>query len=137
MRVLTITPQLPTASRPNSTAPLVRQIESLRAVGAQVEVLEVKGIKMLKYVQCLPRVQALAREVDVVHGHYGYCGWLARTQIGKPVVVSFMGDDLLGTPDNRGQVSTASKLVVQMDRLLARMVDAVIVKSPEMASVVA
>jgi len=47
-----------------------------------------------------------------------------------------MGDDLLGTPDNQGQVSTLSKLVVQADCRLAHMVDAVIVKSREMASIV-
>src|SRR5437016_341927 len=110
MRVLTVTPQLPSAARPNTTAPLVRQIESLRKVGAQVDVLEVKGIKMLKYLQCLPRLHALAREVDLVHGHYGYCGWLARSQLGKPVVVSFMGDDLLGTLNDRGRISALSKL---------------------------
>src|SRR5919201_830997 len=137
MRVLTVTPQLPTAARPSSTAPLVRQIRSLREAGAQVDVLEVKGIKMLKYLQCLPMLHALAREVDLVHGHYGYCGWLARSQFGKPVVVSFMGDDLLGTPDDRGRVGALSKLVVQIDCRLARAVDAVIVKSAQMASIVA
>jgi glycosyltransferase involved in cell wall biosynthesis len=115
----------------------VRQIRSLREAGAQVDVLEVKGIKMLKYLQCLPMLHALAREVDLVHGHYGYCGWLARSQFGKPVVVSFMGDDLLGTPDDRGRVGALSKLVVQIDCRLARAVDAVIVKSAQMASVVA
>ena len=103
----------------------------------QVEVLEIRGVKRLKYLQCLGSLRSAARSVDLIHAHYGYCGWLARSQFGKPVVVSFMGDDLLGTPDASGRVCLASRLVVQADRWLARTVDAVIVKSPEMAQVVA
>lgn len=137
MRVLMVTIQLPTRARPGTTAPVARQIESVRQAGVHVDVLEVKGARRLKYLQTLPRVWQRAARVDLVHAHYGYCGWLARSQLGKPVVVSFMGSDLLGTPDPSGRVCRASRLVVHADRWLARTVDAVIVKSPEMARVVA
>lgn len=116
-------------------APVERQIESLRAQGTEVEVLEVEGIPKLKYVQTLPRLYAQARCVDLIHAHYGFCGWLARSQFRKPVVVSFMGDDLLGTPNANGQVELLSKFTVQADRWFARTVSAVIVKSAEMAEV--
>lgn len=138
-----VTPQLPALARPGTIgrvermAPLARQIESLRRAGVHVHVLEIKGIQKLKYLQALPRLWALASSVDLIHAHYGYCGWLARSQFRKPVVVSFMGDDVLGTPDAKGHVGLFSKLVVQVDRWLARAVDAVIVKSAEMAQVVA
>jgi glycosyltransferase involved in cell wall biosynthesis len=118
-------------------APVARQIESVRALGAQVEVLEVRGVKRLKYLQSLVCLRSLATSVDLIHAHYGYCGWVARSQLSKPVVVSFMGDDLLGTPDFTGRALPFSRWVVQADRWLARAVDAVIVKSAEMARVVA
>lgn len=137
MRILMVTPQLPTLDQPGSMAPAARQMESVRAAGAQVAVLEIKGVRGLKYLQCLPRLWALARSVDLIHAHYGYCGWLACGQFGTPVVVSFMGDDLLGTPDAAGRVDPFSKVVVRANRRLAAAVDAVVVKSAEMAQVVA
>ena len=127
---------LPTATNPNTTAPQARQMASLRAAGVEVEVLEVRGLPKLKYLQALRRLHQRVGEVDLVHPHYGFCGWLARCQRRKPVVVSFMGDDLLGTPDARGRVKPLSRLVVQLNRCFARTVDAVVVKSREMAEVV-
>jgi glycosyltransferase involved in cell wall biosynthesis len=106
-------------------------------MGIHVDVLEIKGIRRLKYLQTLPSLMGFARTVDLVHAHYGYCGWLTRLQLSKPVVVSFMGSDLLGIPDTEGNIKQWSKLHVQIDRFLARTVDAVIVKSDEMAKVVA
>jgi glycosyltransferase involved in cell wall biosynthesis len=137
MRVLTITSELPTPTRPGSMAPVLRQIQSLRCVGASVKVLEIKGSSKFKYLEALPRVWALARSVDIIHAHYGFCGWIGRAQVNKPVVVSFMGDDLLGTPDADGRKTRLSYLIVTADRWLARGVDAVIVKSEEMAAIVA
>lgn len=142
-RILMVTPQLPSLDQLGATAatgrlaPLARQIESVRALGVQVDVLDVKGVQKLKYFQALPRLRRLALSADLIHAHYGYCGWLARSQLKKPIVISFMGDDVLGTPDEQGQVGLLSRGVVRADRWLARKVDAVIVKSAEMAQVVA
>ena len=138
MHILMVTSQLPTLVQPRTItmAPVVRQIESMRAVGIQVDVLEIIGIQKLKYFQRLPHLWACAPSVDLIHAHYGYCGWIARSQSSKPVVVSFMGDDLLGTPDAEGRIGLLSKLVVRVNRWLARTVDAVIVKSAEMAKVI-
>jgi glycosyltransferase involved in cell wall biosynthesis len=137
MRILMITPALPGPGRPGTMAPTARQIESIRTLGAHVDVLEVRGVRRFKYLQCLPSLRTLLPSADLVHAHFGYCGWLARSQRSKPVVVSFMGDDLLGTPDVTGHVSPFSRCVVQADRWLAQTADAVIVKSAEMARVVA
>ena len=137
MRILAVTTPLPTAERPGTMAPTARQIDSLRALGVQVDVLEVKGVAILKYLQAIPQQRALLSPVDLIHAHYGYCGWLARNQFKKPVVVSFMGDDLLGTPDDNGKLQSCSRVMVRANRQLARLVGAVIVKSAEMAEVVA
>ncbi len=137
MRVLTITPQLPTAARPGSMAPTARQIDSLRTQGVAIQVVEMVGLPMLKYLQCLPTAWSALASVDLVHAHFGYCGWLARCQLRKPLVISFMGDDLLGTPNAEGRLERFSQSMVAANRWLARTADAVIVKSAEMAAVVA
>ncbi|NJO07511.1 MAG: glycosyltransferase family 4 protein [Chloroflexaceae bacterium] len=130
---------MPTAEHPGSMAPLARQVQSLRNAGVSMDVLEITGAPKWKYLQTLPRQWkyiALGKP-DLVHAHFGYCGMLARCQLQKPLVVSFMGDDLLGEPDDDGRITLYSKVIVQIDRLLARFVDAVIVKSEEMARIVA
>lgn len=118
-------------------APTARQIESLRGAGIDMEVLDMQGIPKLKYVQAIPRMLARLGRVDLVHAHFGYCGWLARLQLSKPIVMSFMGDDLLGTPSGKGELTWFSRLMVKANRALAGRVAAVIVKSREMAEVLA
>ena len=136
MRILIVTVPLPTTANPNTMAPLTRQVESLRRLGYDMDVLEIKGIPKLKYCQSLSELYARSKHADLIHAHYGYCGWLARCQFSKPVVVSFMGSDLLGDPDARGRVRPLSKFVAQIDRYFARTVASVIVKSAEMAEAV-
>jgi len=137
LRVLAVTPELPHPLRPNTMAPAARQIESMEKAGADMSVLEITGLPRLKYLQSIPKQRALQSSVELVHAHFGYCGWLARSQFRNPVIVSFMGSDLLGTPDVSGRLSRFSRMMVRANRVLARWVDAVIVKSPEMAEIVA
>ena len=143
MRALMICPELPSADVPGSMAPAARQIESLRKLGLQIDVVDMRGIPKLKYLQVMPKIRRLARKVDLIHAHFGYCGWLARVAPsllrGKPpLVMSFMGDDLLGTPRNvDGDLEWFSKVMVRANKSLAHKVDQVIVKSREMADVIA
>jgi glycosyltransferase involved in cell wall biosynthesis len=51
-------------------------------------------------------------------------------------VVSFMGDDLLGTPGDDGAPTLISRVLVELNRRFAAVADAVIVKSHEMARVI-
>jgi glycosyltransferase involved in cell wall biosynthesis len=118
-------------------APTARQIQSLHAKVSRMEVVELKGIPKLKYLSAYLKERRLAPQVDLIHAHYGYCGWLARAQRHKPVVVSFMGSDLLGEMGANGRVGAFSRWMVQRNRRLAQLVDAVIVKSQEMADIVA
>jgi len=137
MRVLMVTLPLPTSETPNSMSPLLHQINSLRALGIEIGVYEVTGTRKLKYALAAPGFWAEAPAYDLVHAHFGHCGWLARSQFRRPIVVSFMGSDLLGTPRAGGRVPWLSKMVVQANKRLARLVKGVIVKSEEMARVVA
>jgi glycosyltransferase involved in cell wall biosynthesis len=114
-------------------AAVERQIHSIGRLGVDVDVVKVEGHRGLKYVETLPRFLHAARERDVVHAHYGYCGWLAGMSMRTPLVVSFMGSDLLGTPSTRGGATRASRVAANINRWFARRAAAVIVKSPEMA----
>lgn len=136
MRVLTLTNPLPTTTRPTSLAPVARQIKSLQALGIDMDIMEFNGPAKAKYLQALPLLQQRIQKADLVHAHYGYSGWVARCQIQKPVVVSFMGSDLHGTYRKDGSITTSSQLIIQINRWYARTVNAVIVKSKQMANVV-
>ena len=138
MRVLSISPELPSPGAPGTMAATARQIDSLRALGVDMHVMDMKGIPKLKYLLAIPRMRSLLRRVDLVHAHYGFCGWLARLQLRKPVVLSYMGSDLLGEPTNDGSgLEWFSRTMIPPNKRMARMVDAVIVKSAEMATVLA
>jgi glycosyltransferase involved in cell wall biosynthesis len=137
MRVLMVTLPLPTAERPGTWAPIASQIGALRSSGIDVDVLEVSGPPKLKYLAAIRRLHARGVSHDLVHANFGYCGWVARSQLRAPVVVSFLGSDLLGTASQEGKVTPWSRAVVAANRRLARLVDAVIVKSAQMARLVA
>ena len=134
MKVLVLCPELPRPGTPNTLAPLARQIDSLRAIGLDVTVLEVRGVKRLKYLQTLPRLWSMVRDCDVVHAHYTFCGWLAKTQLSRPVVVSLMGTDLMGVTRPDGRMLLRSQVVTRLTKLFARWPEAVIVKSEAMAA---
>jgi len=136
LRVLVICPRLPSAERPGSMAPALRQIESLRKLGLEMIVQDVRGMPILKYGPALPRMRNRLRDVDLVHAHFGYCGWIGRMQSSKPLVISFMGDDLLGTPTGSGRTTRFSRWMVRFNQRLARLGDEIIVKSQEMAEVI-
>lgn len=137
MRVLMICPELPTADSPGSMAPAMRQIQSISNLGIDVDIVDMRGIPKFKYLQVIPKIRRFAKQADLIHAHFGYCGWLARVAPKKPFVMSFMGDDLLGTPKSNGQLETFSRWMVKANCRLAKRADAVIVKSDEMAGVIA
>lgn len=134
IRVLVLSSGLPAEGK-LTMAPLSRQIDSLRAAGVGVSTVRVTGLPRLKYLQAIPRVRRHARTVDLIHAHYGFCGWLAKSCPRTPVVLSLMGSDLFGWPDWTGRITARGRLEAFATRRIASMVDAVIVKSAEMAAV--
>lgn len=116
---------------------LQSQIASLRRAGLVVDSFVIHRAERGKYARAIPRLRAvLARSrYDVVHAHYGYAGIVAAAQSRCPSVVTFHGDDLLGTPDEQGHPTAWSRLWVQIHRRMAHHVDAVIAVSEEMARV--
>ena len=101
----------------------------------EVEVIHPRpGPVLLRYAYAAWQVFRKTRggQFDVVHGHYGLWCLICRMQWTTPVVASFLGSDLLGSPAEMGRASIKDMLVVHISRWLSRHVSAVIVKSQEM-----
>jgi glycosyltransferase involved in cell wall biosynthesis len=137
MKVLILTAMYPTSENPAFGSFVRTQVESLRQAGVEVEALVLNGRnRKLIYPKGVFQLrQRLSRGgIDLVHAHYSYAGMVARTQWKVPVVVTYHGDDLLGTVMEGGKKTRSSGLIVAAGKMLARHIDAAIVQSPEMAS---
>jgi glycosyltransferase involved in cell wall biosynthesis len=130
-----VTNMYPTPERPAYGAFVKAQIDSIAAAGHQTEVLFIDGRSSVwNYVRAAGELRRMLgeRRFDLVHAHYGLSGMIARTQSRCPIVLSFCGDDLLGTSNGRGGKTAASRVIVGADQLLARSVARIIVKSRQM-----
>ena len=111
------------------------QIDSLEPEGVHSRVLFINGRESkLNYLRSpFDLWRILNREpYDLVHGYFGLGGLVARMQPRLPLVVSLIGDDLLGQPDRYGRNSPLGHFFQDSSRWLARHSDAVIVMSEEM-----
>lgn len=136
MKVLVLTSIYPTKENPTLGTFVRTQVEYLKRAGIEVEVFLLRGpSQKVAYFKApfVLRKRLADSSFDLVHAHYSYPGLIARTQRKVPVVVSYCGDDLLGTIDERGRKTSFSRIAVQAGRWLANVVDGVIVKSKEMA----
>src|SRR6266550_3402912 len=137
MRVLIMTAIYPTRENPAFGSFVRTQAESLKRAGIGVEVLVLKGRnRKLIYPKGVSQLRNLLKWglFDLVHAHYGFVGMVARTQWKVPLVVTYHGDDLLGTVVEEGKKALWSPLVVAAGKKLAQYVDAAIVQTAEMAS---
>jgi teichuronic acid biosynthesis glycosyltransferase TuaC len=138
LRVLFVTNMYPEEERPWYGSFLRTQVESLRQIGLDVTVLHIRGHTGLSaYAGGAARVAALNRKCpfDVVHAHYGHCGVLGRLQLRAPLVISYLGSDLLGIRNSAGSTTPRGHLEVALFRRLSWLAAATITKSEEMARV--
>jgi teichuronic acid biosynthesis glycosyltransferase TuaC len=138
MRLLVATAMYPSAANPAYGAFVKAQVEALERAGVEIELMLLDGRwRKLNYPKAVVDLQKRLRtnrSIDLVHAHYSFVGAVARTQWRLPVVLSYHGDDLLGTVDARGRTRAFSKLVVAGGRILGELVDSVIVMSEAMAA---
>jgi glycosyltransferase involved in cell wall biosynthesis len=127
--------RLPTEENPGTLTFVKTQLESLRRIGVDVQYHAIVGAHKVKFAQAIPRINRLLHEghFDVVHAHHGFCGMSSRFQWRVPLVVSFLGDELLLDVGPGGKVKPAAPFWYRVNRMLARTCAAVIVKSDEMA----
>lgn len=122
----------------NGINPIIqRQGESIAALNVDVDYFTVQGKGMQAYFFAIFRLrkELKKKKYDVIHAHYALCAWVAFFAHGKEkLVLSFMGDDLLGSNKPDGSVSKFSLVMASANRMLAKLFfDASIVKSPQMS----
>ncbi len=136
-RILVVTNLWPTESDPSYGSSVEAQMESLRPLGVEFDVVFINGRESRwNYARAIAEVRRRVRErhYDLIHAHFGLSGWVARCQFRVPVVVSFMGDDVLGRFNRHGRVTLYGRLLRASGFLLACSVSAVIVKTARMKS---
>lgn len=134
-RVLVVTNLWPTKSDPGYGSFVQAQMESLRACGVDYDVLAIDGRdsawNYARAVGTLHR-RLRANRYHLIHAHFGLSGCVARCQWRVPVVVSFLGDDVLGRFSSDGRVTGVGHLFRVSSLILARTAAAVIVKNAAM-----
>lgn len=134
MKVLIATAIYPTAENPAFGSFVRSQEQFLRSAGIDVDVLVLKGRnRKLIYPKGIYEIRRRLAGVSLVHAHYAYVGAVARTQWKVPVVLTYHGDDAMGTITEAGTTSRKSRVVAAGCRRLAHYCDAVIVQSRQMA----
>ncbi len=136
-RVLVVTNLWPAEADPSYGSFVQAQMESLRPLGVEFDVLFIDGRRSKwNYARAVPAMWRQLRKsrYDLIHAHFGWSGWIARCQVSAPVLVSFMGDDVLGRFKRNGRLSASSRVLSASSFVLARIVSAVVVKSSQMKS---
>lgn len=115
---------------------VIAQGNSLILQGIEVNFFLVtqKGIKGYLKASAQLRKILKTKQYDIIHAHYGLCGITALFARRKEkIVVSFMGDDIVGTNKPNGKITLISKIFARINILFAKwFYNYVIVKSPEM-----
>jgi teichuronic acid biosynthesis glycosyltransferase TuaC len=103
-RILFVSNRWPDRDRPWHGIHMKKQAESLEALGAEIDVVPIRGYASSRaYVSALAEVAALnRRRYDLVHAHYGLSGVVARAYARAPLVLSYLGTDLLGVLPESG-----------------------------------
>ncbi len=116
---------------------ILNQKESLENFIDTIDVFLISGAGLINYVKSIRILRARCKvtHYDIIHAHYGFCGIIALISfLKRPIVVSFMGDDLFGTPDAKGKYSLISIFTAKTNKLISRLYDSIIVKSQQLGS---
>ena len=136
MKVLMVTNIYPVPGHPGRGSFVKAQIDSIRREGVEVDVEYVNAIdSRLAFPASAMRIamRAFRNQFDLIHAHYGTTGIISRLQWRKPVIVSYLGSDILGNPGAGGEGKTVySQIVALLSRLSSPAMNAVIVKSREL-----
>jgi len=137
-RVLVVTNMWPDEADPSFGIFVREQMESLRPLGVEYDVLVIDGrSSRWNYLRAIfeLRRRLRANSYELIHAHFGLSGWVARFQFRVPLVVTFHGDDVLGKFNFRGRITLLGRFFQLTSIILSRLASAIIVQSSEMRSV--
>lgn len=123
-------------------SPIIKnQSESLRNVGLTIEHFTINGKGLISYLRHIYLLKKYLQfnKYDLYHAHYGLSGMVAflAKRNGK-LVVSFMGDDLIGSIGPRNKYKLSSKLISKTNIILSEyFYDFSIVKSDNLLKILA
>ena len=138
MRILFVTNMWPDHVRPWYGSFVYSQARSLRELGLEVDVVKVRGYasnwEYARGAREMGRRNFDGRH-DIVHAHYGHSAVIARLAVTRPLIISYCGDDLLGTPspDNPARMTRASLALAKAFAQFSQLARATITKSEQMA----
>ena len=138
MKVLMITNMYPHPMRRWLGIYVKREVEALRGLGVEVDVMSVEGWRRRsEYLRAYPRLRRSLREnrYHLIHAYYGLSGLIAAAQSKVPFVVTFCGDDALGARKRNGGVTAFSKILVKASKSAASRGAAITVKTRQMKDI--
>ena len=136
MRVLHIASGFPTANKPFYQPFIKSQIDSLKKLGIEIELLDIEGNRSkFNYIKSIYKLNNIlkVKNIDLIHAHYSFSAFpaiLAKTKI--PIVVSLMGSDILGSPNEKGKITFRGRIDKILSKLMISKVNHLIVKSKGM-----
>lgn len=110
----------------NNISPIIySQGESLKECGIELEYFTINEKGFIGYIKHIFYLKKFLRKknykYDIIHAHYGLCGIISLLAKRKEkLVVSFMGDDLIGSINSKEKYSLLSKLISKINYLLAK-----------------
>lgn len=138
--VLVVTGGWPNDERDTYCVFIKRQMESLVERGLRCDVLFIRGYRSpLAYPLAMLRLALWSvsgkRRYRLVHAHGGEAALAAAFYRRAPLLVSYMGDDLLGTPRSDASIYLSSRIRRSIIRRHSRVASRTITKSREMQAV--
>lgn len=119
-------------------SPIVKnQVESLCKIGLDVDYYPVKGGGIFGYIKNIRPLRKflMKKSYDIIHAHYGLSGIISALAKRKnKLIVSYMGDDLIGSNKIDGSYYFSGKIITSIVKIFARFFNHYsIVKSEEMS----
>jgi glycosyltransferase involved in cell wall biosynthesis len=127
----------PTSEAPAFGKFVEAQVEALRKLGCEQDVLVIKGRNRLtKYLSGIFAIRKRVRSgrYSHLHAYYGLCGFIASFQRELPVIVTFCGSDLNPGFAGRKRARFRSAIIITLGQLGALRASSCIVRSGEMLS---
>lgn len=134
--VLILTPEWPVAQRPLAGQFVRNQVDALKELGVQTEVMHFRGrARGLTYASVYRQLRKSlrSRSYALVHAHWGQAGLLATSQRIVPSVLTLHGSDVFGNAEESAMGRTRSLILMAATRLAARRATAVIAVSDVLA----